>query len=82
MKGVIKQSITIALTVGTLALVLTGCCMFCDKSCCRKDDGCPPKTSGVNTSMSVGVGTDGAYVGGAANVGNHGASGSVGGKLH
>lgn len=73
--------------IGSLAAAaLTGCSLFgndrcCDKpcrdaACCQK--ACPErKTSGVNTSMTLGVGTDGISVGSESNVGSHGLSGSV-----
>ena len=52
-------------------------------SCCCKggDRQAKPcggrKTSGVNTSMTLGIGTDGISVGTDANVGSHGASASA-----
>ena len=69
------------------------CCDKCGKesckaACCCKSDCCCPekchgrKTSGVNTSMTVGVGTDGIRMGGDANVGSHGVSAGAGGGLH
>ena len=76
MNKIITKSVKVAVVAGTLAATLTGCCMFgsddcckepckccCEKACCGK------KTSGVNTSMTVGVGTDGVRVGSDSNVG-------------
>ena len=95
MNKIITQSVKVALTAGALAAALTGCCMFgsndccCKRDCCRKEpckcscerkcDG--KKTHGMNTSMTVGVGTDGVHVGGDANVGSHGISADVGGGM-
>ena len=77
-KKIITQSVKVALTAGALAAALTGCCMFGPKDCCcgKKDCCCkePCKcccekkcdgknTHGINTSMTVGVGTDGIRVG-------------------
>jgi len=94
MNKVIKRVAKIAAVGGALAAALTGCCMFgsdkgcCDKSCgsccktsCCGETGCGQKSHGVNASTSVGIGTDGVRVGGEANVGGHGVSGSVGGAM-
>ena len=90
-KGLIKMAGVAALW----ASVLSGCCLFggkkdCDekKACanqaaenCAKD--CPtPKTSGVNAAVTLGVGTGGVHAGTAGNIGQHGASASVGGEMH
>ncbi len=93
-KKVIKNAVKVALTTGALAAALTGCCMFksdkcrctdpdaccCTETCCKEE--CHGRTHGMNTSMTVGVGTDGVRMGGDANVGSHGVSGSVGGDMH
>ena len=74
--------------IGTLlAVTATGCCLFgndssCDKACCDKaccENAARPakKTSGINTSMTLGVGTDGLSIGSESNVGSHGLSGAV-----
>ena len=101
-KKIITQSVKVALTAGALAAALTGCCMFGSDDCCDKRDCCckepckcccGKKTSGVNTSMTLGVGTDGirigsdSNVGGAsanasANVGANGVTAGAGGGLH
>ena len=88
-KKVITQAVKVALTAGALTAALTGCCMFgSDKDCCGKcgaacccaaKDCCKSecdgmKKHGVNTSMTLGIGTDGIRAGGDANVGSHGAS--------
>ena len=75
-----------ALVSSLLASGLAGCGIFsnghdcckqdCEKTCCGKPD-CRKKTSGVNTSMTLGVGTDGLSVGSESNVGSHGVSGSI-----
>ena len=91
-KKIITQSVKVALTAGALAAALTGCCLFgskdcCDKkdcrckdpcACCCKEKCCGKKTSGVNTSMTVGVGTDGIRVGSDSNVGGASANANVG----
>lgn len=90
MKGVVRT----ALTAVVVTSMLPGCCLFGSKDCCDKK-ACPnkaaetcakecptPKTSGANASMTLGVGTGGIHAGGAANLGSHGASGSVGGEMH
>ena len=88
MNKIITQSVKVALTAGALAAALTGCCLLgsedcrCKKdcrgkdpcACCCKERCCGRKTSGINTSMTVGVGTDGIRVGSDSNVGNHSAS--------
>ena len=58
---------------GTLAATLTGCCMFGSDNC-RCEKKCCGKKTGVNTSMTVGVGTDGIRVGSDSNVGGVSAS--------
>ena len=85
MNKIITKSVKVALTAGALAAALTGCCLFGSKDCCsgKKDCGykepckccCEKKcdgkkTNGVNTSMTVGVGTDGIRVGSDSNVGS------------
>ena len=96
MNKIITKSVKVAVTAGALAAALTGCCLFgskegCDKKDCRCKDSCVcgckekshgRKTSGVNTSMTVGVGTDGIHAGGDANVGSHGISAGAGGSMH
>ena len=93
MNKLITQSVKVALTTGALATALTGCCLFgskdcCDrKTCCCTDACCKEKchgkkTTGVNTSMTVGVGTGGIHMGGDANVGSHGMSVGAGGSVH
>ena len=76
-KKIITQSVKVALTAGALAAALTGCCMFGSDDCCGKKDCCckepckcccekkccGKKTHGMNTSMTVGVGTDGIHAG-------------------
>ena len=69
MNKIITKSVKVAVTAGALAVALTGCCMFGSKDCCCKKECCGKKTSGVNTSMTVGVGTDGVRVGSDSNVG-------------
>ena len=81
-KKIITKSVKVVLMAGALAVVLTGCCLFGSKDCCGKKDCCRKdpcaccckKTSGINTSMTVGVGTDGIRVGSDSNVGSLGAS--------
>ena len=77
MNKIITKSVKVAVTAGALAAALTGCCLFGSKDCCKdpccKKACCAGKT-GVNTSMTVGVGTDGIRVGSDSNVGSHGAS--------
>ena len=89
MNKIITKSVKVALTAGALAAALTGCCMFGSDDCCGKKDCCckepcecccGKKTHGMNTSMTVGVGTDGIHAGGDANVGSHGVS--AGGGMH
>ena len=71
MNKIITKSVKVALTAGALAAALTGCCLFGSKDCCSKkpcaccckDACCAKKTSGINTSMTVGVGTDGIHAG-------------------
>ena len=96
MNKIITQLVKVALTAGALAAALTGCCMFGSDDCCGKKDCCckepckcccekkcdGKKTGGVNTSMTVGVGTDGIHAGGDANVGSHGISAGAGGGMH
>ena len=80
MNKIITKSVKVAVTAGALAAALTGCCMFGSDDCCGKKDCCVKsecdgmKKHGVNTSMTLGVGTDGIRVGSESNVGNHGAS--------
>ena len=82
MNKIITKSVKVAVTAGALAAALAGGCMFgsddcCGKKpckCCCKTECCGKKTRGVNTSMSVGVGTDGIRVNSDSNVGSHGAS--------
>ena len=69
MNKIITKSVKVAVVAGTLAATLTGCCMFGSDDCCCKKACCGKKTSGVNTSMTVGVGTDGVRVGSDSNVG-------------
>ena len=83
MNKIITKSVKVAVTPGALAVALTGCCMFGSDDCCGKKDCCckepckcccekaccGKKTSGVNTSLTVGVGTDGVRVGSDSNVG-------------
>ena len=96
MNKIIIQSVKVALTAGALAAALTGCCMFGSDDCCGKKECCckesctccckekchGKKTRGMNTSMTVGVGTDGIHAGGDANVGSHGVSVGAGGGMH
>ena len=63
MNKIITKSVKVAVVAGTLAATLTGCCMFGSDDCCCKKACCGKKTSGVNTSMTIGVGTDGIRVG-------------------
>ena len=77
MNKIITRSVKVALTAGALAAALTGCCMFGSGDCCGKKDCCRKepckcscerkcdgkKTHGMNTSMTVGVGTDGIHAG-------------------
>ena len=90
MNKIIMKSVKVAVVAGALAASLTGCCMFGSKDCCCKEPCkccCGKKASGVNTSMTVGVGTDGIRVGSDSNVGsasananaNVGANGVTGG---
>ena len=72
MNKIITKSVKVAVSAGALAAALTGCCMFGSDDCCGKEKCC--KKTGVNTSMTVGVGTDGVRVGSDSNVGNHSAS--------
>ena len=95
MNKIITKSVKVALTTGALAAALTGCCMFGSGDCCGKKDCCckepcksccekkcdGKKTHGMNTSMTVGIGTDGVHMGGDANVGSHGISAGVGGGV-
>ena len=73
MNKIITKSVKVAVTTGALAVALTGCCMFGTKDCCCEKKCCGKKT-GVNTSMTVGVGTDGIRVGSDSNVGSRSAS--------
>ena len=96
MNKIITKSVKVALTAGALAAALTGCCMFGSDDCCGKKDCCckepckcccekkccGKKTHGMNTSMTVGVGTDGIHAGGEANVWSHGISAGAGGGMH
>ena len=90
MNKIITQSVKVALTAGALAAALTGCCMFGSDDCCGKEPCkcccekkcCGKKTHGMNTSMTVGVGTDGIHAGGDANIGSHGVSAGAGGGMH
>ena len=91
-KKIITQSVKVALTAGALAAALTGCCLFGSKDCCDKKDCCckepckcccekkccGKKTHGMNTSMTVGVGTDGIRVGSDSNVGGVSANANAG----
>ena len=95
-KKITTQSVKVAVTAGALAVALTGCCMFGSDDCCGKKECCckescaccckekchGKKTSGINTSMTVGVGTDGIHAGGDANVGSHGIRAGAGGGMH
>ena len=95
-KKIITQSVKVAFTAGALAAALTGCCMFGSDDCCGKKDCCckepckcccekkccGKKTRGMNTSMTVGVGTGGIHAGGDASVGSHGVSAGAGGGMH
>ena len=82
MNKIITKSVKVAVVAGALAATLTGCCMFGSDDCCGKEPCkcccekkcCGKKTSGINTSMTVGVGPDGIRVGSDSNVGCHGAS--------
>ena len=89
----IMKSVKVVAVASALAAVLTGCCLWSDdcgckgeKRCCKEQccesACCGKKTHGMNTSMTVGVGTDGIHAGGAANVGSHGVSAGAGGGLH
>ena len=96
MNKIITKSVKVALTAGALAAAFTGCCMFGSGDCCGKKDCCckepcmcccekkccGKKTHGKNTSMTVGVGTDGIHAGGDANIGSHGISAGAGGGMH
>lgn len=66
----------VALIGCTLATGATGCCLWSNDSCDDKTC-CEKKTRGMNTSMTVGVGTDGMSVSSESNLGSHGASGSL-----
>ena len=74
MNKIITKSVKVAVVAGTLAATLTGCCMFGSDDCCCEKKCCGKRTSGVNTSMTVGVGTDGIRVGSDSNVGGASAS--------
>ena len=83
MNKIITESVKVAVAAGALAVALTGCCMFGSKDCCCKDPCCKKaccgkKPSGVNTSMTVGVGTDGVRVGSDSNVGGVSANANAG----
>ena len=92
-KKIITKSVKVALTAGALAAAFTGCCMFgsddcCDKKCCTpcccaakeccKSECGGLKKHGVNTSMTLGVGTDGIRVGSDSNVGGASANANAG----
>ena len=77
MNKIITKSVKVAITAGALAAALTGCCMFGSKDCCCEKKCCDKKT-GVNTSMTVGVGTDGIRVGSDSNVGGASANANAG----
>jgi len=79
-KAIIIQVAKMTLAAGALAAALAGCCWGSDKCC--KSECCGRKSSGMNTSMTVGLGTDGVHADGAANVGSHGVSGGAGGSMH
>lgn len=95
-KKVITKSLKQMLVAWVIATALTGCCMFGSKTCCDKTDCCckkpcacccaekccGKKSTDANTSMTIGVGTDGVNMGGKANVGTHGVSAGAGGGLH
>lgn len=79
---VIGEVIKAGLAGGLLACALTGCCLFGSKrECCASDAGCATKKSGVNTSLTLGVGTDGIKVGSSSNVGAHEMSAGVGASV-
>ena len=92
MNKIITKSVKVAVVAGALAAALTGCCMFGSDDCCGKKDCCckepckcccmekccGKKTGGVNTSMTVGVGTDGIRVGSDSNVGGASANANAG----
>ena len=97
MKERTRNIIRTVATAVVITAILPGCCLFgCKEECCNKDKACcanraaencaqdcpKPKTSGANASVTLGVGTGGVSAGGAANLGSHGASGSVGGEMH
>ena len=77
MNKIITKSVKVAVVAGALTATLTGCCMFGSDDCCGKEPCkcccekkcCEKKTSGVNTSMTLGVGTDGIRIGSDSNVG-------------
>ena len=91
-KKIITKPVKVALTAGALAAALTGCCLFGSRDCCGKKECCckepckcrcekrccGKKTSGINTSMTVGVGTDGIRVGSDSNVGGASANANAG----
>lgn len=49
----------------------------CDKKPCCDKPGAEKKTHGINTSMTLGIGTDGISAGSESNIGSHGASASM-----
>jgi len=85
-KAIMIHVVKMTLAAGALAAVLAGCCCSkdccCTAKCCETEPCCGQKSSGMNTSMTVGLGTDGVHAGGAANVGSHGVSGGAGGSMH
>jgi len=96
-KAIIIHVAKMTLAAGAFAAALVGCCWSkdcCGKKCCCERDACSQracctakpcgeqKSHGMNTSMTVGLGTDGVHAGGNANVGDHGVSGGVGGAMH
>ena len=90
MNKVINQTIKWGLAAGALTVALTGCCLTksdknCCGTCCQSSSECctskpcdGKKTSGMNTSMTLGIGTDGVSVGSTSNAGRHNMSANAG----
>lgn len=91
MNKLIVQTVKYGLVAVAAAVALTGCCLTgsdknCCGACCKSTSECcstpkpcdGKKTSGMNTSMTLGIGTDGVSVGTTSNAGRHNMSANAG----